>query len=166
VTARRARLHRRARRLPKLEDFWGSPRKNRTVYGGLAVALPFIHTPPRYFAQIIGELLYLMVAVTSVDVWLTDHLAAEEINAAARLTGRCDPRGRAVVTGADVVGAALGLDYSSESPLLVDDRGEGDPSRGCAAAAAVRAVGPVCIEGNAGLCRALSHTRHPEAIGN
>ncbi len=28
------------------------------VYAGLAVALPFIHTRPRYFAQIIGELLY------------------------------------------------------------------------------------------------------------
>jgi uncharacterized protein len=28
------------------------------VHGGLAVAMPFIHTRPRYFAQIIGELLY------------------------------------------------------------------------------------------------------------
>jgi len=28
------------------------------VYGGLAVAMPFIHSRPRYFAQIIGELLY------------------------------------------------------------------------------------------------------------
>lgn len=28
------------------------------MYGGLAVAMPFIHTRPRYFAQIIGELLY------------------------------------------------------------------------------------------------------------
>jgi predicted TIM-barrel fold metal-dependent hydrolase len=28
------------------------------VHAGLAVAMPFIHTRPRYFAQIIGELLY------------------------------------------------------------------------------------------------------------
>jgi len=28
------------------------------VYGGLAVAMPFIHTRPRYFAQIVGELCY------------------------------------------------------------------------------------------------------------
>jgi predicted TIM-barrel fold metal-dependent hydrolase len=28
------------------------------VHGGLAVAMPFIHTRPRYFAQIVGELLY------------------------------------------------------------------------------------------------------------
>ena len=28
------------------------------VYGGLAVALPFIHTRPRYFAEVIAELLF------------------------------------------------------------------------------------------------------------
>ena len=28
------------------------------MYGGLAVAMPFIYSRPRYFAQIIGELLY------------------------------------------------------------------------------------------------------------
>jgi Predicted metal-dependent hydrolase of the TIM-barrel fold len=28
------------------------------VYAGLAVAMPFIHTRPRYFAQIMGELTY------------------------------------------------------------------------------------------------------------
>ena len=44
--------------LPRLEDFcWigdaGAQRVRRA-----AVAMPFIHTRPRYFAQIIGELLY------------------------------------------------------------------------------------------------------------
>ena len=28
------------------------------MHAGLAVAMPFIHTRPKYFAQIIGELLY------------------------------------------------------------------------------------------------------------
>ncbi len=28
------------------------------VYGGLAVALPFIHSRPRYFAEVISELLF------------------------------------------------------------------------------------------------------------
>jgi uncharacterized protein len=28
------------------------------VYGGLAVAMPFIHTRPKYFGQVVGELLY------------------------------------------------------------------------------------------------------------
>jgi predicted TIM-barrel fold metal-dependent hydrolase len=28
------------------------------VYGGLAVVMPFIHTRPKYFGQVVGELLY------------------------------------------------------------------------------------------------------------
>jgi uncharacterized protein len=44
--------------LPRLEDFCWIATQESNVFGGLAVALPFIHTRPRYFAQIIGELLY------------------------------------------------------------------------------------------------------------
>jgi predicted TIM-barrel fold metal-dependent hydrolase len=44
--------------LPRLEDFCWIGTQEPNVYGGLAVALPFIHTRPRYFAQVIGELLY------------------------------------------------------------------------------------------------------------
>jgi len=44
--------------LPRLEDFCWIAAQEANVYGGLAVAMPFIHTRPRYFAQIIGELLY------------------------------------------------------------------------------------------------------------
>ncbi|MBX6763246.1 MAG: amidohydrolase [Rubrobacteraceae bacterium] len=44
--------------LPRLEDFCWIGTQEPNVYGGLAVAIPFIHTRPRYFAQIIGELLY------------------------------------------------------------------------------------------------------------
>ncbi|MFI6997580.1 amidohydrolase family protein [Nocardia sp. NPDC050175] len=44
--------------LPRLEDFCWIATQEPNVYGGLAVAMPFIHTRPRYFAQIIGELLY------------------------------------------------------------------------------------------------------------
>ncbi|MDX6469724.1 MAG: uncharacterized protein QOF75_1527 [Gaiellaceae bacterium] len=44
--------------LPRLEDFCWIATQEPNVYGGLAVALPLIHTRPRYFAQIIGELLY------------------------------------------------------------------------------------------------------------
>ena len=44
--------------LPRLEDFCWIATQESNVYGGLAVAIPFIHTRPRYFAQIIGELLY------------------------------------------------------------------------------------------------------------
>ncbi len=44
--------------LPRLEDFCWIGTQEPNVYGGLAVAMPFIHAKPRYFAQIIGELLY------------------------------------------------------------------------------------------------------------
>jgi predicted TIM-barrel fold metal-dependent hydrolase len=44
--------------LPRLEDFCWIATQEPNVHAGLAVALPFIHTRPRYFAQIIGELIY------------------------------------------------------------------------------------------------------------
>jgi uncharacterized protein len=44
--------------LPRLEDFCWIGVQEPNVYGGLAVAMPFIHTRPRYFAQMMGELLY------------------------------------------------------------------------------------------------------------
>jgi predicted TIM-barrel fold metal-dependent hydrolase len=44
--------------LPRLEDFCWIATQEPNVYGGLAVAMPFMHSRPRYFAQIIGELLY------------------------------------------------------------------------------------------------------------
>jgi predicted TIM-barrel fold metal-dependent hydrolase len=44
--------------LPRLEDFCWIATQEPNVYGGLAVAIPLMHTRPRYFAQIIGELLY------------------------------------------------------------------------------------------------------------
>jgi predicted TIM-barrel fold metal-dependent hydrolase len=44
--------------LPRLEDFCWIATQEPNVYGGLAVVMPFIHSRPRYFAQVIGELLY------------------------------------------------------------------------------------------------------------
>ena len=44
--------------LPRLEDFCWIATQESNVYAGMAVAMPFIHSRPRYFAQIIGELEY------------------------------------------------------------------------------------------------------------
>lgn len=44
--------------LPRLEDFCWIATQESNVYAGLAVAIPFIHSRPRYFAQMMGELLY------------------------------------------------------------------------------------------------------------
>jgi predicted TIM-barrel fold metal-dependent hydrolase len=44
--------------LPRLEDFCWIATQEPNVYAGLAVAIPFIHARPRYFAQVISELLF------------------------------------------------------------------------------------------------------------
>lgn len=44
--------------LPRLDDFCWIATQETNVYGGLAVALPFIHSRPRYFGEIIAELLF------------------------------------------------------------------------------------------------------------
>ena len=44
--------------LPRLEDFCWIATQESNMYAGMAVAMPFIHSRPRYFAQIMGELLF------------------------------------------------------------------------------------------------------------
>lgn len=44
--------------LPRLEDFCWIAAQEPNVYGGLAVVMPFIHARPRYFAQVLAELLW------------------------------------------------------------------------------------------------------------
>jgi predicted TIM-barrel fold metal-dependent hydrolase len=44
--------------LPRLEDFCWIATQEKNVWGGLAVVLPFIHPRPRYFAEVMANLLY------------------------------------------------------------------------------------------------------------
>jgi len=44
--------------LPRLEDFCWIAVQEPNVYGGLAVVMPFIHARPRYFAEVMAELLW------------------------------------------------------------------------------------------------------------
>ncbi|MER2510051.1 amidohydrolase family protein [Amaricoccus sp.] len=44
--------------LPRLDDFCWIAVQETNVYGGLAVALPFIHSRPRYFGEVMAELLF------------------------------------------------------------------------------------------------------------
>lgn len=44
--------------VPRLEDFCWIAVQEPNVYGGLAVVMPFIHARPRYFAQVLAELLW------------------------------------------------------------------------------------------------------------
>lgn len=44
--------------LPRLDDFCWIATQEKNMYGGLAVALPFIHPRPHYFAEIMANLLF------------------------------------------------------------------------------------------------------------
>lgn len=44
--------------VPRLEDFCWIAVQEPNVYAGLAVVAPFMHTRPRWFAKVLGELLY------------------------------------------------------------------------------------------------------------
>ena len=44
--------------VPRLEDFCWIAVQEKNVYGGLAVVMPFIHSRPRYFAEVLAELLF------------------------------------------------------------------------------------------------------------
>src|SRR6516162_2844480 len=48
--------------LPRLDDFCWIATQEPNVYGGLAVAIPFIHSRPGYFAHIISELIFWLGA--------------------------------------------------------------------------------------------------------
>ena len=175
---------------------------------------------PTYFCA--PNFAYLMVAdayeavralpsVTTVDVRLEDHFAAEEINAGVAASagftrsfpgeaaGELDelrlvfqrkaylaaldrlclrlPGSPVGLTLADVPPsraltsllrrrAVLGVDCSSGSPLLLDEHG--DPITEEEAPLRLRFARSVrvSIEGNAGFCRGLLHTRYPEGVGN
>ena len=74
--------------VPRLEDFCWIGVQEPNVYGGLAVVMPFIHTRPRWFAQVLGELLYwlgedriLWASDYAIwhPKWLTEKFAAFQI---------------------------------------------------------------------------------------
>jgi predicted TIM-barrel fold metal-dependent hydrolase len=74
--------------LPRLEDFCWIGVQEPNVYGGLAVAMPFIHSRPEYFAKVLGELLYwlgedriLFASDYAIwhPKWLTEQFAAFQI---------------------------------------------------------------------------------------
>jgi uncharacterized protein len=44
--------------LPRIEDFCWIATQESNVYAGLAVVLPFMHGRPRYFAEVMAELLF------------------------------------------------------------------------------------------------------------
>jgi predicted TIM-barrel fold metal-dependent hydrolase len=44
--------------MPRIDDFCWIAVQESNVYGGLAVLMPFVHARPRYFAEVLSELLW------------------------------------------------------------------------------------------------------------
>ncbi|TLZ95241.1 MAG: amidohydrolase, partial [Methanobacteriota archaeon] len=44
--------------LPRLDDFCWVATQDKNIYAGMAVAMAFVHTRPRYFAEMMANLLY------------------------------------------------------------------------------------------------------------
>src|SRR5436309_273290 len=44
--------------LPRLDDFCWVAMQDKNIYAGMAVAMAFVHTRPRYFAEMMANLLY------------------------------------------------------------------------------------------------------------
>ena len=65
--------------LPRLDDFCWIATQETNVYGGLAVALPFIRNQPKYFAHVISQLLMFMgpdklLYGSDYGIWTPDWL--------------------------------------------------------------------------------------------
>ena len=96
--------------LPRLDDFCWIATQETNVYAGLAVALPFIHSRPAYFAHIISELLFWLgedkILYGSdygiwTPKWLVDKFMAFELpDDVAKETGvSLSPTARAKILG-------------------------------------------------------------------
>jgi predicted TIM-barrel fold metal-dependent hydrolase len=68
--------------LPRLDDFCWIATQETNVYGGLAVALPFIRNQPRYFAHVISQLLMWLgedklLYGSDYGIWTPDWLVED-----------------------------------------------------------------------------------------
>jgi predicted TIM-barrel fold metal-dependent hydrolase len=68
--------------LPRLDDFCWIATQETNVYGGLAVALPFIRNQPKYFAHVISQLLMWLgedklLYGSDYGIWTPDWLVED-----------------------------------------------------------------------------------------
>lgn len=121
--------------LPRLEDFCWIATQEPNVWGGLAVAMPFIFTRPRYFAQIIGELLYwigedrIMFAsdyAIWTPRWLVEQFVDFEIPADMGEYGPLTTRQKKKILGLNAA-RLYGLQVPAELQLPLADETETGP---------------------------------------
>jgi predicted TIM-barrel fold metal-dependent hydrolase len=134
--------------LPRLEDFCWIATQEPNVYGGLSVVMPFIHSRPRYFAKIIGELLYWLdenrlTFASDYAIWHPKWLVEKFVDFQIPE----DMQGEYGVLTTDVKKKILGLNaarlYDIEVPASVTASSNGGQVGAAVGSAPVSPVSPV-----------------------
>lgn len=118
--------------LPRLDDFCWIATQETNVYGGLAVALPFIRKQPKYFAHVISQLLMFIgpdkilygsdYGIWTPDWLVEDFMAFELPEDIASETGVVlDLSAKKQILGLNAA-RIYGVDVEAQKLLLADER--------------------------------------------
>ncbi len=117
--------------LPRLEDFCWISARCPNIYGSLAVALAFIHNRPRYFAEIMANLLFWLgpdriVYGTDFPIWYP-HWQLDEFmkfelpdDIKAEYGVDLTPEVKAKIVGGNIT-RLYGIDTASKSAAIAND---------------------------------------------
>ena len=118
--------------LPRLDDFCWIATQETNVYGGLAVALPFIRKQPQYFAHVISQLLMWLgpdkllygsdYGIWTPDWLIEDFMAFELPENIAKETGvMLDLEAKKKILGLNAA-RLYGIDIAAQKRLLAKER--------------------------------------------
>ena len=118
--------------LPRLDDFCWIATQETNVYGGLAVAMPFIRKQPKYFAHVISQLLMFigpdkLLYGSDYGIWtpdwiVEDFMAFELPEDIAKETGVVlDLAAKKQILGLNAA-RLYGIDVEVQKLLLADER--------------------------------------------
>jgi len=118
--------------LPRLDDFCWIATQETNVYGGLAVALPFIRNKPKYFAHVISQLLMWLgpdkllygsdYGIWTPDWLIEDFMAFELPEDIAKETGAVlDLEAKKKILGLNAA-RLYGIDIAAQKRLLAKER--------------------------------------------
>ena len=118
--------------LPRLDDFCWIATQEPNVYGGLAVAIPFIHSRPGFFAHIISELIWWLSADRLLfgsdygiwhPKWLIEKFMAFELpESVSKETGvQLSLTAKKKILGLNAA-RLYGVDIEAQKKLLADTR--------------------------------------------
>lgn len=118
--------------LPRLEDFCWIATQEPNVYGGLAVVMPFIHSRPRYFAEVLANLLWWvgpdrLLFASDYAIWhprwIVEKFAAFELPAdvQAEFGVSLTPETKRKILGENAA-RLYGIDIAAQRQRLANDK--------------------------------------------